>query len=575
MKKQWLLKEDPKEQRIVFQDLNPIIQEILQKKGLLSYEQMLEYLSEKPRETYDPYLLKNMDKAVDMILSAISNQKKLCIYGDYDVDGVSSVCLLMQFLSHLTDHIMYYIPSRFDEGYGLNKEALNTIKGQGADLVITVDCGTASYAEVEYAKQIGLDIIVTDHHNIGENPADCILINPKQKDCPYPFKDLCGCGVAFKLAQAIQRKINLPKSTVHSLLDLVALATVGDIVSLLGENRSLVKYGLEVINKKSRKGLEKLIQEVGLGDKKVKAYHIAYILAPHLNAGGRILTAELGLKLLLSDIDEEIKTSVTSLVENNRLRKRIQDEGFSKCDNIVQEKLSDDLFLVIDSEDVHEGIIGIVAGKIKEKYFRPTIIVTHSNEEGILKGTGRSIERIDIYAAIKKFENIFVKYGGHAGACGFKIEKNKMEELREKLNQEVNLFYQEDPEAFIDKIMIHAVIKINDLNQELIALLEKLEPTGYNNEKPIFMISDLSITKIVHLGKNNEHVKIFLKDEDNHHIEAIFFNEAARYSELLSVSNSIDIAGYPEMNHWNGTSKVQLNICDIRLSEAYAMNSNT
>lgn len=564
MKKRWILKENIAENGILIEGVNPLIRRILGARGIVSPDDVIEYLSEKPRQTHDPYLLKNMDRAVDAILSSVAAGKKICVYGDYDVDGISSVCLLMEFLGKLTDNLIYYIPSRFEEGYGLNIEAIDAVRERGAELLLTADCGTSSYHEVEYAKQIGMNVIVTDHHSIGESMADCILINPKQPDCRYPFKDLCGCGVAFKLAQAIQRRLGMPKADIANLLDLAALATVGDIVPLLGENRSLVKYGLEAINRKTRKGLAKLIDEVGIKDKTVKACHISYIIAPHLNAGGRILSAETGLRLLMSDDDDEISRNVEELIENNRLRKKIQDEAFEKCVEIVEKNFYDDLFLVIDAEDAHEGVIGIVAGKIKEKYCRPAIIVTGSREEGILKGTGRSIDSIDIYGTIKQYEDLFIKFGGHAGACGFKIEKDKIGDLRKNLNEEMRRICSSAPESFSGEIAVDAAVEIKDFSPEFLELLEKLEPIGHKNEKPVFMISNLKIAGLNYMGKNNEHVRLFLRDSKKNSIEAIFFNEAPDYSDILKLYNKIDIVGYPEINHWNGSRKVQFVICDMR-----------
>ena len=261
-------------------EIHPIIRQVLRNRGITEETDILEFLSEKPNRTYDPFLLKNMEAGVDFLLSSIEQNRRICIYGDYDADGVTSISLLMQILSHLTQNLTYYIPSRFDEGYGLNKDAIDQIKDDGVDLIVTVDCGSVSHEEVEYGKSIGIDFIVTDHHNINERPAECILINPKQADCNYPFKQLAGCGVAFKLAQGIQRKAGLSKTILTEVLDLVAIGTIGDIVPLIDENRTLTKYGIGIINSMKRPGLKRLIQEVGLTTGKIKSENIAYIIVP-------------------------------------------------------------------------------------------------------------------------------------------------------------------------------------------------------------------------------------------------------------------------------------------------------
>ncbi|MDD3170015.1 MAG: single-stranded-DNA-specific exonuclease RecJ, partial [Eubacteriales bacterium] len=366
--------------------IHPMIREILKHRGVTEEADILEFLSEKPSLTYDPFLLKNLEAGVDFLLSAIKQNKKICIYGDYDADGVTSISLLMEILSNLTENLTYYIPSRFDEGYGLNKDAIELLRSQGTDLILTVDCGSVSYEEVEYGKSLGIDFIITDHHNINDKPADCILINPKQADCSYPFKHLAGCGVAFKLAQGIQRKAGLPKSLLNGVLDLVAIATIGDIVPLIDENRTLTKYGMGIINARRRPGLDRLIKETGLTTEKIKSENIAYIIVPHLNAAGRLLDAKIGVELLLARDEKKITENVAVLIDNNKERKRIQEEAFHKCKEVIATEHSRDLFYIIAPKGIHEGIAGIVAGKIKDEYGRPAIIVTES-ADGCLKGT--------------------------------------------------------------------------------------------------------------------------------------------------------------------------------------------
>jgi single-stranded-DNA-specific exonuclease len=286
---------------------------------------------------------------------------------------------MLQVLGHLTDNLEYYIPSRFDEGYGLNKAAVQKIKDRGADVIITVDCGSVAADEVRFAKEIGLEIMVTDHHNITDKIADCVLINPKQPGCGYPYKLLAGCGVAFKLAQALQQKADLPKSVLTDVLDLVAIGTIGDIVPLLDENRTLVKYGMKVLNLGRRKGLKRLADEISLKVGDIRSDQVAFAIAPHLNACGRMATAGIGVELMTAADDAAINLCVDRIIDNNRARKKAQDETYAKCLEIAEKECADDLFIAINCEGAHEGIMGIVAGKIKDRFYRPTVIVTRAN----------------------------------------------------------------------------------------------------------------------------------------------------------------------------------------------------
>lgn len=305
-----------------------ILKALLETRGISSEEEIKEFLSDRPQKTYDPFLLLNMEAGVDLLLSEIKNNAKICIYGDYDADGVTSVCILSHVLSMLTDDYTYYIPSRFDEGYGLNKEAVRRIYESGVSLIVTVDCGSVSWEEVEYAKALGMKVIVTDHHSIDDVRADCILINPKQQECRYPFKSLAGCGVAFKLAQAILQKAGLPKSAVNDVLDLAAIGTVGDVVSLTDENRTIVKYGLNRINSGSRESLAKLCRAISL--KWVSSENIAFGIAPHINAAGRMAGAAEAVELFTSKDETLIDEKVENLVYYNGQRKKKQEEAYNQ-----------------------------------------------------------------------------------------------------------------------------------------------------------------------------------------------------------------------------------------------------
>lgn len=537
--------------------IHPVIREILKKRGVTEETDILEFLSEKPNLTYDPFLLKNLEAGVDFLLSAIREDRKICIYGDYDADGVTSISLLLEVLSPLTKNLTYYIPSRFDEGYGLNKDAIDLIRGQGSDLILTVDCGSVSFEEVEYGKSIGIDFIVTDHHNINDRPADCILINPKQEDCPYPFKHLAGCGVAFKLAQGIQRKAGLPKSVLNGVLDLVAIATIGDIVPLIDENRTLTKYGMATVNSRKRPGLSRLIEEVGLSTDKIKSENIAYIIVPHLNAAGRLLDARIGVELLTSKDEKKIAEHVAVLIQNNRERKRVQEEAFRICKETINGELSGDLFYVIAPKDIHEGIAGIVAGKIKDEYGRPAIVVTESGGEGYLKGTGRSINGLNLYDALKKHEELFMKFGGHSGACGFLMKADHLSELRIRLNRDIAALYKENSSLFDFSLPIDLVIEEGDIDIGLAMELEKMAPFGCQNERPLFQVRGMRPSGVSFMGPDRQHVRFSGTGNSGRAVPCILFQKAQDYRDILMGGGALDLAGYPDINVWNGDTKIQ------------------
>ena len=543
-------------------EINPVVRELLKKRGVISEEDILEFLSEKPQKTYNPFLLLNMEAGVDLILSTIKTNGKICIYGDYDADGITSISIMMEILSNLTKNLEYYIPSRFDEGYGLNKKAIREIKNGGTQLIITVDCGSVSCDEVDLAKELGMDIIITDHHNLNQKKPECLIINPKQDNCKYPFKGLAGCGVAFKLAQGLSEKAVLPKSVLSSLLDLVGIGTIGDIVPLIDENRTLVKYGIRAINSTKRQGLIKLIKETGLKYGNVNSENVAYVIVPHINSAGRIAKAEIAVELLISK-DLKVQTdAVTSLILLNKERKRLQEETFLQCVSIVEESYQDDNFKVIMSEDAHEGIAGIVAGKIKDKYERPTIIITNSGE--YLKGTGRSIKTIDLYKILKGVEDIFEKFGGHFSACGFLMKKENIFTLREYLEKEVCRQYTENSQLFLIEKEPDYKFQGNEINTSLIYELEKLAPFGNSNEKPLFEIEDVTINRFSYMGIDNEYLRFNSECRDGSSFACILFNDVEKFSCHFVNNKKVNIYGFPNINVWNGTEKIQFVVSSIK-----------
>lgn len=548
--------------------LNPIIKQLLNKRGIESDVDMEEFLSDKPKKTYDPFLLPDMEAGVDLILSETSKGSKICIYGDYDADGITSTALMMSVLGHLTpkENIDYYIPSRFDEGYGLNKEAIDTIAARGCNFIITVDCGSVSYNEVEYAKERGMKIMVTDHHNTAEIVPDCIVINPKHPKSQYPFRDLSGCGVAFKLAQALQKRANLPKQALSEVLDLVAIGTIGDIMPLIDENRTMAKFGIKVINLGHREGLKRLIEGAALKMGNINSGNISFVIVPHLNASGRIEDASQAVELLLGRCsDVELEKIVEDILAKNVKRRNLQTELFNLCDiNIDEENLEDLILMEADSK--HEGIAGIVAGKLKEAYYRPAIILTPTGEDGsVLKGTGRSIEGLNLYELLKTQEHLFQKFGGHQNACGFSMDATNLDSLKQGLKEQMKLIVEQNTDIFNKKYHIDLELKTEELTMELAEQLDLLEPFGNQNPRPLILCKDVKIADPKYMGNEMQHVRFYAKGQTAAKIQCILFNKAQNYDLYEMAINEVDIIGKLESQVWQGTKRLQFLTEEIQI----------
>ena len=551
-------------------NINPIIKKLLNNRGIETEEDILEFLSDKPQKTYNPFLLPDMEAGVDLILSEIEKQSNIWIYGDYDADGITSTSLMMSVLSHLTDEklLNYYIPSRFEEGYGLNKEAIEYIASQGCNLLITVDCGSVSYEEVEYAKSLGLKVLVTDHHNITDVMADCLLINPKHPDSKYPFKELSGCGVAFKVAQALQQKSGMPKQVLTEVLDLVAVGTVGDIMPLVDENRTMVKFGLKVLNLARRKGLRKLMEGTSLHIGKISSENISFVIVPHLNASGRIEDASQAVELLLGSCsDSRLDEIVNDVIKKNNMRKKLQAELFKQCQAEIDRDDLDDLIL-IHAEDAHEGIAGIVAGKLKETYYRPSIIVTTTGADGDeLKGTGRSIEGVNLYELLKSQEELFLKFGGHAGACGFSLKKENLLALRQGLAKEMAKIYDQNEDVFIKKYNVDLELDTQDITFDLVEQLEKLAPFGNKNPKPLVSCKDVIICDQRYMGNEMQHLRFNAIGDSGKKIQCVLFGKAADYDFSEMDVARADIIGNLECQIWQGSKRLQFITDEIQFDE--------
>lgn len=545
--------------------VDPIIYKILKKRGITEKEDIEEFLAEKPVKTYDPFLFNDMKAGVDLILSSIEENKKICIFGDYDADGVTSVSILLQVLGELTDNLMYYIPSRFTDGYGLNKNALEKIHSQGAGLVITVDCGSTSGEEIKYAGELGMDILVTDHHNAPEKPADCLFLNPKYKDSGYPFKNLAGCGVAFKLAQAIQRKAGLAKSVITNVLDMVAIGTIGDVVPLDDENRTLVKYGMNVIKRKNRMGLVALMDRTALSVEKISSVNIAFIIAPNLNAAGRIDDASMDVELLTADDGKKAEELANRITECNYKRRSLQDDTFEKCTEIIEKDLINDKILLVEAPDVHEGVAGIVAGKLRDKYKRPVVIIMRSGD--LMKGTGRTAGKVDLYETLKICSPIFEKFGGHKTACGFSLKKENIKMMKLMLKSEIERQYEEDDTIFDEEEIIDAVITGKDVTVEMAQNLLLMEPFGCGNPEPVFLFENVKLKDIFYMGERKQHVRFMAESPDGSRAQCVLFNYEDKFASLATEGVFADVTGRITKQEFRGRVSAQVIVKNVNIHE--------
>ena len=560
--------------------IEDILDEILNQRGIITEEDREEFLSPKPSRTYDPFLLDGMKAGVDLLISAAKSGDRICIYGDYDADGVTASTIMACGVSVLTDNWFFYIPSRFEEGYGLNITAIDKIADNGANLVITVDCGCVSKNEVQYAKSKGLKVIVTDHHNIEDTISEGIVIDPKKParfmseegNQPYPCQDLAGCGVAFKFIQALQRTAGLPRSVLTDALDMVAIGTIGDIVPLRDENRTLVKYGITAANSGRRPSLSKLAKAISLEE--ITSSNIAFAIVPHINASGRMASAMAAVELFNSSDPVTIDAKVQELIQYNRQRKRIQEEAFAICSEKVR---GDENFIVLHVGDMHEGIAGIVAGKIKDQFSRPAIIVTPSEEAGrggegekLLKGTGRSIDGVNIYEVLNRHSEMFIRFGGHSKACGFLMKADHLDELTACVNRDVEEQLREDPHLFEKKSHVDAEVSPEDVTVELARELMKLAPFGEGNPDPVLIMKGVEIRNVSFMGAENTHARfsacaLHTEESTGRYATAgcVLFRRAQELKPLLEGGGRVDITGTVSHQVWRGQERVQFIVDEI------------
>lgn len=537
-------------------NISEVLATVLVNREIVDTDEVEIFLNPTRKDFHDPYLMPDMEKAVDRIIKAINNKEKVIIYGDYDVDGITSTMVLKKFLDEHGLEVGYKIPNRLDEGYGLNMAAIKEIAEQGYHLIITVDCGISGIEEIKYAYELGMEVIVTDHHETpAEIPDAVACIDCKRKDNKYPFKNLAGVGVVFKLIQALSMRLNLEEKEYLKYLDIVCIGTISDIVPLVDENRVIAKLGLKLVMQTKNPGLYSLLNSVGF--KEISSNTISFGIAPRINACGRMGHENEAVNLFLTNDLNEAREITEVLNKYNKERQEIERIIFEEAISQIEKKhLDRDDVIVVGSENWHHGVIGIVASKITDLYYKPTILVCF--EDGEAKGSGRSVAGFDLHDALCKCDDILNKYGGHEMAVGLSFDINNFEAVKERLNSiaKENNINELNPIIKIDK-----EITAKDIKIEVAESLKLLEPFGEANKIPLFLYRNLKIDSIRALSEG-KHIKLTLKD-DRTIIQAIGFN-LGHFSNEYLIGNKVDVVGNLEINEFNGNKMVQINLKDMR-----------
>jgi len=539
-----------------------IITKVLLNRDLNTPQQIRAFFKPSSENLHDPFLMKDMEKAVDRTIDALINKERIFIYGDYDVDGITSVSMLYLFLKDMGGIVRYYIPDRQTEGYGISSVGIQEAIAWNADLIISVDCGVTSTEEVKIADQAQIDVIISDHHEPGEFlPHALAVLDPKCPDCQYPFKELAGVGVAYKIAQGISRKWGLDTFSHDKYIDLVAIGSAADIVPLVDENRILVKQGLEKINGDGEIGLSALIEIAGLKDTNINVGHIIFVIAPRINAVGRLGNASIAVELLTTRDSTEAYRLAQTLEEENRRRKSIDNLTLNEARQKIAHEcnLQKDKAIVLAQKDWHSGVIGIVASRIIEQYYRPTIMITI--DEGVGKGSARSIPGFDIYSALKQCSHMLLQFGGHKYAAGLTIEADKINEFADLFKVAASEMISDDD--LIRKIEISAEITLDEITADVVKYLDFFEPYGPKNPKPLFVSRNVEVIYPRLVGSNNQHLR-FKAKQNGSVIDAIGFNLADKYDRIVLDHRPIDIVYSIEKNLWMSRVNTQLLLKDLR-----------
>lgn len=553
--------------------ISPIIARLMRNRDVVGDEAIDFYLNGTVEDLYDGLLMKDMDRAVDILKEKIEEGKKIRVIGDYDIDGVNATYILQQGLAGLGADVDTDIPDRIKDGYGLNQMLIDRALEDDVDTIITCDNGIAAMNEIAYGKENGMTIVVTDHHEVpyleenGEKkyllpPADAV-VDPHRADCEYPFKGLCGAAVAYKLVEVLYRVSGKSEQEVEHLqerlMENVAIATIGDVMDLVGENRVFVKKGLELLKTTKNEGLHALMQCTGVDTANLNTYHIGFVIGPCINAGGRLDTAKRALELLNASNRREAVTLAADLKELNDSRKEMTEEGVEEAvRQIESSSWKDDQVLVVYLPECHESIAGIIAGRIKERYYRPTFVLT-KGETGV-KGSGRSIEAYDMFAEMSRCRELFTKFGGHKLAAGLSLEEEKVEVFRKRINELADLT-EEDLQM---KVSIDMRLPFPYINEELIRELKILEPFGKGNGKPLFAESKLRVIQPRIFGKNRNVLKCRLEDQQGNQMEAVYFGEVEDCLRQMEKKQIMSFTYYPSINEYMGRRTIQLTIVNYQ-----------
>ena len=542
--------------------ISPVTARIIRNRDVEGEKAIDRYLNGTLDQLYDPHLMKDMDKAAALILEKIRTGVRIRIVGDYDIDGVCSTYLLYRGLTRCGAAVDYQIPERIRDGYGINESIIRKAKEDGIDTIVTCDNGIAALEQVRLAKELGMTVIVTDHHEVVRDedgsqvlPEADAVVNPHRDDCTYPFAGICGGVVAYKLVQVLYEKNGIPEQEWKDMLEFAAIATVGDVMKLQDENRIIVRWGLKQIPHTASAGLRALVEACGLDIYDLTAYHIGFVIGPCLNASGRLKTAKLALELLLcegmqqSARAEEMAAELKLL---NEERKDMTQAGMEQAFEQVDAELADDDVLVVYLPDCHESLAGIIAGRVRETYNKPSFVLTRG--EDCVKGSGRSIESYHMYQALCGVQDLLLKFGGHPMAAGFSLKEENIDEFRRRLNEQSAL----TKEDFIPKIWFDVAMPLEYISEALVNELKGLEPFGQGNEKPQFAQKNLRIRSVRAIGRNNNAVRMTVVTEQGRSMEAMVFTVADQFVEEAKQSRSIDVIYYPDINEYNGNRTLQI-----------------
>ena len=543
--------------------IDPVIARLIRNRDIQDMKEIRSYLYGTLAEIPSPWKMKDMERAVQILQKKITQKKKIRIIGDYDIDGVTATCILLKGLKRLNANVDTYIPDRVKDGYGMHEQLIDKALEDGIDTILTCDNGIAAAAEIEYAKKEGLTVIVTDHHDIPFRdtedgriwiiPKADAVVNPKQNDCLYPNKNICGAVVAWKLIWALYERLGIDSDEIWDFLELAAIATVGDVMDLQGENRIIVKEGLKKLSSTSFEGLKALICVNNLEGAEITAYHVGFVIGPCINASGRLDTAARSLELLLADNMEDAMKLADDLYDLNQSRKAMTEQGKEQAIQSIEENnLGKDRVLVVYLPDCHESLAGIIAGRIREAYNKPVFVLT-KGADGV-KGSGRSIEAYSMYEELVKCSDLLTQFGGHPMAAGLSMEEKNVELFRRRLNDNCTLTEQD----LIPKIMIDVPMPISYLSKKLTEQLKVLEPFGKGNSKPLFAQKNLRAVGIRVLGRNRNVAKMLLIDENGIKMYAVYFGEAQEFVDFVQAHDTISVTYYPEINVFQGRENLQV-----------------